>query len=79
MGQITISIRGSFSGDARDSTRTFSAMESGHAAAVGKAIQYLSEEVLPDAIRNDHAAHAEGELPRDMFGLNSDKRPGFAG
>lgn len=64
MGMIKIETAGSF---ARQ-FRTFSAMEHGHARAVADAIRWLSEEVLPTAIRQDHDLHAEGHAPARAFG-----------
>lgn len=70
MGQIGIDINGSFPAAMRKRV-AFGAMESGHAAALGEAIAYLSS-LLPSAIRQDHALHDEGAFPRDNFGLELD-------
>lgn len=59
MGLLSIHARGSFP----DQARTFSAMEHGHAHAVAQAIEWLSSEVLPAAIAQDHRLHAEGATP----------------
>lgn len=64
MGEININLHGSFGTERRH----FSAMGNGHAAAVAKAIQYLSEVVLPAAIRNDHDLHEAGCKPEGAFG-----------
>ena len=63
MGMIRIETRGSFKHD----TAEFSAMDGGHAAAVAEAIEWLSKEVLPEAIRNDHRCHNEDIYPRKGF------------
>ena len=65
MGTINISIDGSFS-RAMKGTKAFSAMESGHTAALGEAISYLSS-LIPEAVRQDHQLQAEGAKPNDGF------------
>ena len=65
MGQITIHIEGSFEPKQRV---TISAMDTGHADCVAKAIQSLAEMVLPRAIRQDHELHEAGHKPREGFG-----------
>ncbi|MDB5069687.1 MAG: hypothetical protein JWM87_798 [Candidatus Eremiobacteraeota bacterium] len=60
MGQITITVAGSF-GPTR--TRTFSAMDHGHAHATTEALRFLANDVLPDANAMDHQYHAEGAAP----------------
>jgi len=60
MGQITVTINGSFG---RTETRTFGASTHGHANTVAEAISFLSTDVLPDAIALDHELHAEGDAP----------------
>ena len=67
MGQIGIDLNGSFPAEMRKRV-TFSAMESGHAAAIGEAIDYLAG-LLPAAIKQDHALHADGAFPDDGFGI----------
>lgn len=64
MGMISIETAGSFPRH----TKRFSAMQHGHARAVADAIRWLSEEVLPAAIRQDHDLHAEGHAPERPFG-----------
>ena len=66
MGMIQIEVIGSFAPHQR---RQFSAMQGGHAQAVAEAIEFLSKEVLPKAIVQDHNLQAEGELPENRFGL----------
>jgi hypothetical protein len=66
MGIIQIEIVGSFT---PHHSRQFSAMKGGHAQAVAEAIEFLSKEVLPRAIVQDHVLQAEGELPENRFGL----------
>lgn len=63
MGQISIETGGSFP------TRrvSFSALGNGHAHAVAEAIAFLSTEVLPRAIEQDHALHDEGARPAQGF------------
>ena len=41
----------------------FSATDGGHADAVGRAIKYLSTEILPKAIQKDHQLHDDGVRP----------------
>lgn len=65
MGAITVQLVGSF-GSPR--AKTFSAMDGGHAQAVGEAIQYLAEVELPKAIRNDHECHRDGIEPSQGYG-----------
>jgi len=63
MGMIAISTHGSFPPHAK----AFMAMEHGHAHAVAEAIAWLSREVLPAAIEQDHRLHDEGARPRQGF------------
>jgi hypothetical protein len=65
MGQITIQLHGSF-GALR--SKTFSAMDKGHAAAIAEAIGYLAEVEMPKAIKNDHECHRDNIEPRMGFG-----------
>ncbi len=64
MGMINIVTAGSFPQRAI----TFSAIDHGHASAVAEAIKWLSSEVLPEAIRQDHDLHTEGASPEKNFG-----------
>ena len=64
MGMITICTEGSFP----RRIRTFSAIKFGHARAVADAIAWLSSEVLPDAIKQDHDLQFEGAAPAEGFG-----------
>lgn len=64
MGQIDVTIAGSFG---PRKSKSFSAMKKGHAHAVAEVIAWLSTEVLPDAIANDHDCHTEGAKPSDGF------------
>ena len=64
MGVINISASGSFP----SSNKRFSAIEHGHARAVADAIKYLSNEMLPAAIRQDHDLQAQGDRPSKNFG-----------
>lgn len=66
MGMITVTVQGSFGKN--NQTRQFSAMKSGHAAAIADAISFLSGELLPDAISLDHQLANEGESPSEGFG-----------
>ena len=59
MGMISIQTAGSFG----DSDKVISAQDHGHAHAVAEAIQYLSGEMLPKAIAQDHALQAKGVDP----------------
>ena len=63
MGQISISINGSFG----NYQKSFSAQQIGHAGAVAQAINWLSGEVLEQAIRNDHTCHEEKLQPSNGF------------
>lgn len=71
MGMITIEVAGSFKPNKR---LTFSAIKYGHASAVANAIQFLSEEVLPRAIENDHRCHATGCEPEVSWGNLKEKQ-----
>jgi len=64
MGVLTISTRGSFE---TPKTVHFTAQTNGHAHAVAQAIQYLSTEVLPAAIAQDHKLQEEGASPEYGF------------
>jgi len=65
MGMIRIELAGSFPRQ----VKTVSAMQGGHAKAIAEAIAWLSSEVLPKAVEQDHALHADGHFPEDRFGL----------
>ncbi|KKN39822.1 hypothetical protein LCGC14_0739340 [marine sediment metagenome] len=65
MGIITVSISGSFMSRP---TEKFSALHGGHAQAVAETIEWLSKEVLPKAIQQDHMQHSLGEKPGIGFG-----------
>lgn len=60
MGYIKVEVGGSFSPHRAES---FGAQNYGHADAVARAIEFLSSEVLPAAIAQDHALHSEGHEP----------------
>jgi hypothetical protein len=64
MGQITITLEGSFG--ARRTT-VFSAQEEGHACCVAKAIAYLATAEMPEAVANDHRAARDDEEPARGF------------
>lgn len=71
MGQISISISGSFVGGRPGSrTKTFSAMNYGHAHAVNEAMEFLQEE-MRKAINLDHALHEHKEKPTQGFQKDS--------
>lgn len=72
MGMVRIELRGSFG----NNEHLESAMQNGHAAAVARAIQWLSEEVLPAAIRSDHDLHEQGCRPNGPFGHDDAPSPG---
>ncbi len=61
MGRIEIKTVGSFPLCA---TYIESALAGGHAAALGRAIGYLTD-MLPDAIAKDHKVHDDGHVPPD--------------
>ncbi len=66
MGVLRIDINGSFGND----SQSFAALRGGHADAIGRAIEYLSGELMPKAIRQDHKLHDDGERPPERdFGL----------
>lgn len=65
MGNIIIAVQGSFQ---NPMTREFSAIHGGHAQAVAEAIEFLSKELLPDAIHQDHELHEQGAHPEKGFG-----------
>jgi hypothetical protein len=69
MGQISISVSGSFLSSKKptNSSKTFSAMQHGHAHAVAEAIAWLSNDVMPAAIANDHECHTDGHMPDGGF------------
>lgn len=64
MGVLKIEAFGSF----ERKSKSFSARQHGHARAVADAIRWLAEDVLPEAIAQDHALHAEGHEPEQRFG-----------
>jgi len=66
MGVITIRVQGSF--QPAFPTMELRAETGGHADAVARAIEYLSQTVLPAAIRQDHKLHDEGHKPEKGFG-----------
>jgi len=73
MGQIRIEMVGSFSEARiveRRSPQSFSAMDHGHAAAVARAIEWLSAVAMPAAIALDHRLHTEGEAPSRSWGMD---------
>ena len=65
MGMIRVEITGSFK---PCRVKTVSAQKNGHAAAVAEIIAWLSSDVLPKAIRQDHDLHEEGFKPDGPFG-----------
>ena len=67
MGQIEIVITGSF---AHQPNKTVSAIKHGHAAAVARAITFLADEIMPEAIKQDHELHDDNEKPHAGFGTD---------
>ncbi len=68
MGALKIETWGSFPKEAKGA-KVFRAQEAGHAQAVAAAIRYLSEIVLPGAIKLDHKLQKDGVTPDDaQFG-----------
>jgi hypothetical protein len=65
MGMITVTVQGSFG--RMNGTKTFSAMDHGHADAVAKAIEFMAKDLLPFATGLDHDIHAEGDKPSKGF------------
>lgn len=73
MGVVNITLQGSFGRSAHST----SALEGGHAAAIGRAIEFLAQQ-LPRAIELDHKLHTDGERPpRADFGKRAEPQ-GFA-
>jgi len=71
MGQITITVSGSFR---KLAPKRFSAISGGHAQAVAEAIEFLSGELLPDAIQQDHKLHEGNHYPEIGFGEKSNEK-----
>lgn len=63
MGIMYIETTGSFG----VGLQRFEAREHGHAHAVARAIQWLSEDVLPKAIEQDHDLHEDRVFPDSGF------------
>jgi len=63
MGMITITTNGSFG----QKQKQFHAITNGHSDAVAQAIEYLSGELLPDSIAQDHEAQEQGAFPEEGF------------
>jgi hypothetical protein len=64
MGLINVNVQGSFR---NGGSQSFSAMSNGHAHAVTEAIAFLVNEVLPEAINQDHELHDDGAKPSRGF------------
>jgi hypothetical protein len=74
MGLIHVDVRGSFGKS--NGSKTFSAVNNGHADAVAQAIEYLSGTLLPEAIALDHRLHTEGAQPSEGWRrLDDSERP----
>lgn len=71
MGMIKIEIVGSFK---PNDYQGFSAVKHGHAEAVARAIAWLSNDILPRAIENDHRCQQDGIYPEEGFGLPGVKK-----
>ena len=68
MGKLVINTRGSFP---NNKIHEESAMLGGHAAAIGRGIEYLAS-LLPAAIELDHQLHEDGQTPPEApFGHRS--------
>ena len=66
MGSITVQTAGSFP---RQTIIQETALQGGHAAAIGRIIRHLTE-MLPEAIALDHKLHDEGDRPPSAdFGM----------
>jgi hypothetical protein len=63
MGFVNIETGGSFP----TRRKAFGAIDHGHAHAVAEAIAWLSTEVLPAAVEQDHRLHERGAKPRHGF------------
>ena len=68
MGLIRIHVTGSFAAGGMAGEEDYSAMEHGHTDAVEKAIEYLTDVVLPKAIRLDLKLASENDYPGEGFG-----------
>ncbi len=69
MGVLIIETRGSFPWR---KTHSENAQQGGHAAAIGRGIEYLSS-MLPAAIELDHRLHTQGDEPQDApFGKTAE-------
>ena len=69
MGQVSISINGSFG---KVVNQSFSAEHGGHVMALNRAISILVAEI-PGAVRLDHQLHSEGQHPsRADFGMTQE-------
>ena len=66
MGTTLIVVEGSFTHPRK---QLFSAEHGGHAEAVAEAIAWLSGDVLPEAIAQDHKLHGQGFCPSAGFGV----------
>lgn len=63
MGMLKIETHGSFGTNYKE----FSAMQNGHAHAVREAIAYLVDDVLKEAINQDHQLQEQGHKPSQGF------------
>lgn len=71
MGQITVNLTGSFP-TKLGCNHMETALEGGHAAAIGRTIAYLTS-LLPDSIAKDHELHDIGDRPPNAdFGMTCD-------
>lgn len=66
MGVLNLNTNGSFGHRAKN----YSAEAHGHADAVVQAIKWLSAELLPWAIAEDHDLRNEGVFPKEDFRSN---------
>jgi hypothetical protein len=67
MGMINITMRGSFSGPAKN--ETFSAEEGGHAFAITRAIQFLNSQMQAAIMLDHHLARSGDKPPKSDFGM----------
>ncbi len=63
MGMITVITNGSF----KKIHESFTTQTHGHAHAIAELIKYLAEEVLPEAINQDHRLRNEDAYPEHTF------------
>ncbi len=74
MGIITVHLSGSFNCNVSHVPASFSAEDFGHVDAVEGAIEYLTQQILPEAVAQDVKLAKEGNYPRKGFGETVQKQ-----